>query len=83
MFSLYTKVLSWLKRLTVGFSHLGPRFRSQVSPCKTWGRNIDTERSLAPRTSILPPKLRTDLRIHIALTRKTKARNLGTLFRTS
>jgi hypothetical protein len=57
------------------------RVLSQIIHCETWGEQSDTGTGYSPSTSVFSLAvllLHTPLRIHVALTRRTNGRNLGT-----
>jgi len=59
------------------------QFRSQTSSCEVFVGHSGTGTSFSPSTSVspvtaIPPTLHTHLQLHVALTRRTHWRSLGT-----
>jgi len=83
-FTCFSRVIPWYRRLVDRPFTAESRARSQVSPCDICDRQSVNGTGFCPSTSVFlvsffPLLLHTHLHLHVALTRRTKGRSLGTL----
>ena len=83
-YTWFSRAVPWHRRLVDRSFTAESRARFQVSPCDICTGQSVNGTGFCPSTSVFPvsffpPLFHTYLHLHVALTRRTKGRSLGTL----